>query len=164
MTDFKIGSIVFGPAYKDFEKFFVGVDDHAKHLNTLYDQGAKNTAQHYPPYNIRKTGANSYVIDIAVAGFTESNIDITIDDGKLIVRGDAVPEKESKEDTFLFRGIASRAFTRTFVIDEHIEVDSAELNNGMLTITLERRVPEESQLKKIKVNTKPKKQLLQEES
>jgi molecular chaperone IbpA len=100
---------------------------------------------------------------LAVAGFGESEIDITIDGGKLIVKGNVdatIPE----DDNFLFKGIATRAFTRAFAIDDHIEVKNAELFNGMLKIALERLIPEEKKPKKIPVKSAGKKQLLTEET
>jgi molecular chaperone IbpA len=116
----------------------------------------------YPPYNIRKNDENSYTIEIAVAGFGESEIDITIDGGKLIVKGNVDSATDALEDNFLFKGIATRAFTRAFAIDDQIEVKDAEMFNGMLKIALERLVPEEKQPKKVPVKTSSKKQLLQE--
>jgi molecular chaperone IbpA len=128
---------LFGPGFKDFDKFFVGFEDSAKQLQTLHDELTKNIPN-YPPYNIRKNDENSYTIELAVAGFGESEIDITIDGGKLIVRGNVDSSTDTQEDNFLFKGIATRAFTRAFAIDDHVEVKNAELFNGMLKIALER--------------------------
>ena len=75
---------LFGPGFKDFDKFFVGFEESAKQLQTLHDELTKNIPN-YPPYNIRKNDENSYTIELAVAGFGESEIDIEIDDGKLVV-------------------------------------------------------------------------------
>ena len=114
----------------------------------------------YPPYNIRKTGDNTYTIELAVAGFGQSEIDIEIDGGRLVVRGNV--NSESDVNDYLFKGIASRAFTRSFAIDDQIEVKNAELFNGMLKIALERIVPEEKKPKKVPVKTKDQKQMLTE--
>ena len=127
----------------------------------MHDDLTKNIPN-YPPYNIRKNDENSYTIELAVAGFGESEIDITIDGGKLIVKGN-VDATTPEDDNFLFKGIATRAFTRAFAIDDHIEVKNAELFNGMLKIALERLIPEEKKPKKITVKTAGKKQLLTEE-
>jgi len=154
--------LLFGPGFKDFDKFFVGFEDTAKQLQTLHADLTKNIPN-YPPYNIRKNDENSYTIELAVAGFGESEIDITIDGGKLIVKGNVDSSTDDiAEDNFLFKGIATRAFTRAFAIDDHIEVKNAELFNGMLKIALERLVPEEAKPKKVPVNVKGKKTLLQE--
>jgi molecular chaperone IbpA len=153
---------LFGPGFKDFDKFFVGFEDHAKQLQSLHADLTKNIPN-YPPYNIRKNSENSYTIEIAVAGFGESEIDVEIDGGKLIVKGNVDAATEALEDNFLFKGIATRAFTRAFAIDDHIEVKNAELFNGMLKIALERLVPEESKPKKVPVKTGTGKQFLQED-
>ena len=153
--------LLFGPGFKDFDKFFVGFEDTAKQLQTLHADLTKNIPN-YPPYNIRKNDENSYTIELAVAGFGESEIDITIDGGKLVVKGNVETSTDDSEDNFLFKGIATRAFTRAFAIDDHIEVKNAELFNGMLKIALERLVPEEAKPKKVPVNVKGKKTLLQE--
>jgi molecular chaperone IbpA len=154
--------LLFGPGFKDFDKFFVGFEDTAKQLQTLHADLTKNIPN-YPPYNIRKNDENSYTIELAVAGFGESEIDITIDGGKLVVKGNVETNTDDSEDNFLFKGIATRAFTRAFAIDDHIEVKNAELFNGMLKIALERLVPEEAKPKKVPVNVKGKKQFLQED-
>jgi molecular chaperone IbpA len=163
MTDFNIGKIAFGPSFKDFDKFFVGFEDSAKQFQALHDDLTKNIPN-YPPYNIRKNDENSYTIEVAVAGFGESEIDVTIDGGKLIVKGNVDAATDALEDNFLFKGIATRAFTRAFAIDDHIEVKNAELFNGMLKIALERLVPEEQKPKKVLVKTAGKKEFLREDS
>ena len=163
MTDFNIGKIAFGPGFKNFDKFFVGFEDSAKQFKVLHDDLTKNIPN-YPPYNIRKNDENSYTIELAVAGFGESEIDITIDGGKLIVKGNVEAAPLDQEDNFLFKGIATRAFTRAFAIDDHIEVKNAELFNGMLKIALERLIPEESKPKKVPVKTRGKKELLNEDA
>lgn len=160
MTDFNIGKITFGPVFKDFDKFFIGFEESAKQFKVLHDEVTKNIPN-YPPYNIRKNSENSYTIELAVAGFAESEIDVTIDSGKLIIKGNVA---DSLEDNFLFKGIATRAFTRAFAIDDHIEVKTAELFNGMLKIALERLVPEEQKPKKVPVKTAGKKEFLREDS
>jgi molecular chaperone IbpA len=153
---------IFGPGFKDFDKFFVGFEDHMTHMQKLHDDVTKNIPG-YPPYNIKKTGDNTYSIELAVAGFAESQIDIEIDGGKLIVKGNSASKDDEKEENFLFKGIANRGFTRAFAIDDQIEVKNAELFNGMLKIVLERLVPEEKKPKKVPVKTKSVKQYLTEE-
>jgi molecular chaperone IbpA len=160
MSTFPMGQITFGPGFKDFDKFFVGFDDQFNRLQKLHDDFAKNIPN-YPPYNIRKTGDNNYTIELAVAGFGQSEIDIEIDGGKLIVRGNVGNDTETND--YLFKGIAARAFTRSFAIDDQVEVKGAELFNGMLKIALERMIPEEKKPKKVQIKTKGQKQLLTEE-
>lgn len=145
---------------KELDKFFVGFDDQFNRLQKLHDDLTKNIPS-YPPYNIRKTGENTYVVEMAVAGFGQSEIDIEIDGDKLIIRGNVSAENEASD--YVFKGIAARAFTRSFAIDDKVEVKGAELFNGMLKIALERMVPEEKKPKKIQVKAKGQKTLLNEE-
>lgn len=137
---------VFG---KDFDKFFVGFDDQFSRLAKMHDDLTKHIPN-YPPYNIKKSGDNQYTIEMAVAGFTKQNVEITFDDDKLIVRGFTTDDNETTEQ-YLFQGIANRAFTRTFALSDHIEVQSAEMVNGMLKIFLERIIPEHKKPKTIEI-------------
>ena len=149
---------LFGDSFKDFDKFFVGFDDHFNRLQKLHDDITKNIPN-YPPYNIRKVDDTHYTIEMAVAGFGQNEIDIEIDGGKLVVKGNVSQEAE---DNFLFKGIANRAFTRTFALNDQVEVKDAELFNGMLKIALERLIPEAQKPKKVAVKAKGDKTLLQE--
>jgi molecular chaperone IbpA len=144
---------------KDFDKFFVGYDEQFNRLQKIHDDLTKNIPN-YPPYNIRKTGENTYSIELAVAGFAQSEIEVEIDGGKLIVRGNVKNETETND--YLFKGIANRAFTRAFAIDDHVEVKDAELFNGMLKIALERLTPDEKKPKKVAIKTKGEKKFLTE--
>ena len=144
---------------KDFDRFFIGFDEQFNQLQKLHDDLSKNIPN-YPPYNIKRVGDNHYTIEIAVAGFGQQDIDIQMNDGKLVVRGNIATDGE--EDNFLFKGIANRAFTRTFALNDEIEVKDAEIFNGMLKIALERLIPEHKLPKKIAVKSKSEKQLLTE--
>ena len=140
---------VFGKdIFKDFGKFYVGFDDQYNRLAKIHDDLTKNIPN-YPPYNIIKTGENTYSIEVAVAGFGKQDIEIELNDGKLIVKGNVKSESDNAD--FLFRGIANRAFTRTFALNDQIEVQNADLINGMLKIFLERIIPEHKKPKKIEV-------------
>lgn len=145
-------------AAKDMDKFFVGFEEPFARLQKLHEDVTKNIPN-YPPYNIRKNGENHYTIEIAVAGFGQQDIDIEMADGKLIVRGEL---KTDEQNDFLFKGIANRAFTRSFVLNDEVEVKDAEMINGMLKIVLERLIPEHKQPKKIAVRSRSEKQLLTE--
>lgn len=126
---------VFGnDLFKDMGKFYVGFDDHVNRLNQIANDMAK-TARNYPPYNIKKTGENSYCVEMAVAGFGKSDIDIELNGDKLVISG----KVETQEDygDYMFKGIANSAFTRTFSVLDNLEVKNAELVNGMLKIFLE---------------------------
>lgn len=138
---------MFNPTFKDFDKYFVGFDDHVTKLNKFSQEVAKNLPT-YPPYNIRKNSENSYTVELACAGFGKSDIDIEMEGDKLIIRGNTI---EESEDNYLFKGIANRAFTRTFTLMDNIEVKNAELVNGMLKIFLE---GQHEIAKKIKIDVK----------
>ena len=149
-------------AFKDFDKFFVGFDDQFNRLAKMHDDITKNIPN-YPPGNIRKTGDNTYVIEMALAGFARQDIEIEFLDDKLIVKGNA---KEDDNGEYIFKGIAARNFTRTFAVNDQIEIKDAELFNGMLKIALERLIPEHKKPKKIEVKEGGKataKQLLNED-
>lgn len=154
---------VFGPGFKDFDRFFVGFDDQFNRIAKMHDDLTKNIPN-YPPYNIKKTGDNTYVIEIAVAGFARQDIEIELDGGNMVIKGSAKNEEE--ENNFLYRGIANRNFTRTFALEDQIEIKDAEMFNGMLKVFLERIIPEHKKPKKIeiKANKKAEKQLLTESS
>lgn len=150
---------LFGPGFKDFDKFFVGFDDQFNRMAKFHEDITKNIPN-YPPYNIKKNDDNHYTIEIAVAGFGQQDIDIEMIDGKLIVRGNVKSEEE--QENFLFKGIANRAFTRSFVLNDEVVVNDAEMLNGMLKIFLERLIPEQKQPKKIAIKSKGERQLLTE--
>jgi molecular chaperone IbpA len=149
--------------FKDIEKFFVGFDDTYNRMAKFHDDVTKNIPN-YPPYNIRKVEDNHYVIELAVAGFARQDIDITFEDNKLIISG----KTEDDNNNFLFKGIANRAFTRTFFLDDTMEINDAFMMNGMLKIALEKIIPEHKKPKKIAVadgetKSKTKKTLLTED-
>ena len=144
--------------FKDIDRFFVGFDEQFRKMQQLHDDLTKNVPN-YPPYNIRKVDDTHYVIEMAVAGFGQNEIDIEIDGGKLVVKGN-VSNDESND--FLFKGIASRAFTRSFALNDSVEVKDAELFNGMLKIALEKLIPEDKKPKKVPVRAKSEKTLLNE--
>ena len=125
--------------------FFVGFERIHDRMNQFNDTLSKN-APSYPPYNIHKDD-DQYIIEMAVAGFTEDDIDI-----ELKVVGSASTSTNSS--SYLHRGIANRGFTRNFNLAETIEVKSASLINGMLQICLENIVPENKKPRKVNINKK----------
>jgi molecular chaperone IbpA len=136
--------------FKDFDKLFVGFDDSFNKIAKMHDDLTKNIPN-YPPYNIRKVEDNKYIIEVAVAGFAKQDIEITLDDNKLTISG----KSQDDGSNFLFKGIANRAFTRTFALDDNIEIKDAALFNGMLKIALEKIIPEHKKSKKIEVSDEP---------
>ena len=108
----------------------------------------------YPPYNIEKTGGDSYRLTMAVAGFSPSELDITTHENTLVVTGKAQKEEEKKNGNgYLHRGIARRAFERRFSLADHMKVTGANLNNGMLHVDLVHEVPEAAKPRTIAIGT-----------
>lgn len=139
---------LFADHFRDMDKMFVGFEDQFDRLARLHHEATAVKAPNYPPYNIRKVEELKYVIEIAVAGFRRDEIDIEYAENKLIVKGEINRDDKESAD-FLFKGIADRSFTRTFVLDDQVEIRGAALENGMLMIALERVIPEEKKPKKI---------------
>lgn len=120
----------------------LGFEEIERHI----DRATKGSGDGYPPYNIERLTATSAEgeilrITLAVAGFTRNQLEITLADSQLTVRG---KQTDDKDRNYLYRGIAARQFTRTFVLAEGIEVRSADLADGLLTIELKRLEPERS--------------------
>jgi len=109
-------------------------------LERLVERTAKSGNDGYPPYNIEQTSDRSYRITLAVAGFTESDLAITVEDKSLVVRGRQKDDSDGR--VFLHRGIAARQFQRSFVLAENVDVGEAALENGLLHIDLVRHVPD----------------------
>jgi len=111
-------------------------------LDRRVERAARSGTEGYPPFNIESRGEDAWRITLAVAGFTEEDLSVTIEDAHLVIRG-RQPEEEG-ERHFLHRGIAARAFQRNFVLAEGIEVRAAWLERGLLHVDLARRTPERS--------------------
>jgi HSP20 family molecular chaperone IbpA len=109
-------------------------------LDRLVERSAKSGTEGYPPYNIEQTSDASYRITLAVAGFAEADLSITLESNQLIVRGRQSEEADAR--VFLHRGIAARQFQRSFVLADGVEVSGAALENGLLHVDLERAAPE----------------------
>ncbi len=120
-------------------------------LDKLFDAAFRETTRDtsYPPYNIVKLDQDKYRITMAVAGFAEEDLDITVQDNVLIVKGQIKNRDEGVE--YLHRGIAQRAFEHRFQLADHVRVVGASLENGLLNIDLERVVPEQSRPRKIAI-------------
>ncbi len=123
----------FAPLYRTA----IGFDRMARLIDTAHEAAA---APSYPPYNIEKTGEDSYRLTMAVAGFGPDDIELTVKDGSLYVAGKIASDNATGE--VLYRGIAGRAFERRFTLADHIVVDGADLRNGLLHVALKRVVPD----------------------
>ncbi|MCY3997145.1 MAG: Hsp20 family protein [Rhodobacter sp.] len=117
---------------------FLGFD----RLERLMEQTTRSDSDGYPPYNIERKGSNAYRITLAVAGFSEADLNVTVEDRQLVVRGKHADEDGQR--VFLHRGIAARRFQRTFALAEGVEVSGAWLEHGILHIKLERIEPEKN--------------------
>ena len=135
---------VFG---KDLFGQFIGFEDTVNLLQRATQQAAK--AVGYPPYNIKQVKENKYVIEMAVAGFAKSDIEITLDGKKLLVKG--VSKDDEGNENYLYKGIANRAFERVFTLNDQVEIKDAELANGMLKVWLENIVKTQDAIKKISI-------------
>ncbi len=113
---------------------------------------SQDTAPSYPPYNIEKTDEEQYRVTMAVAGFAEDDIDVTVKENTLLVAGRALPETEGSR--YLHRGIAGRAFERRFELADTIKVVGASLDNGLLHIDLVREIPEALKPRQIAIEAK----------
>ena len=126
------------------DPFFIGFNRELGRLNTAH----KTNSQSYPPYDLLKLDEDTYRISLAIAGFTKNDIDISVDNGSLIIKGEIV---EVTDAEVVHKGIAGRKFVRSFALGEYMEVTSAELKDGMLHIDIDRIVPEEKKPKSIKI-------------
>jgi molecular chaperone IbpA len=134
----------------DFTPLFrstIGFDRLARLADTA--NRVDSTAVSYPPYNIETTGENSYRLTMAVAGFSQGELDITVHENTLIVTGKA--QKDDENGRYLHQGIARRAFERRFSLADHLKVSGASLDNGLLHVDLVREVPEAMKPRTIKI-------------
>ena len=126
------------------DPFFIGFNRNLTQLNNVY----KTNNQSYPPYDLLKLDEDTYRLSLAIAGFTKEDIDVSIDNRSLVIKGELV---EVTDAEVVHKGIAARKFIRTFALGEYMEVTGAELKDGMLTINIDRIVPEEKKPKSIKI-------------
>jgi molecular chaperone IbpA len=141
----------------NIDKYFVGADKIIQTLSKAHDSVSK-TIPGYPPYNLVKVDENKYCIEMAVAGFGKNNLDIEVANGSLIIKGGFTADDEVNETenpvSYLYKGIADRAFTRKFTLADTVEVKNAELFNGMLKLWLENIIPDSKKPKKVNIETK----------
>ncbi len=142
--------------YSPFYRATVGFDRVFDLLDSVAGQGNANG---FPPYNIEKTAENAYKIVMAVAGFSDSELSLTQKENELLVTGQAAPNSEG-EKQFLYRGIAGRNFERRFQLADHVKVSGAKLANGLLTIELQREIPEEKKPRAIEIQAEASKPVL----
>jgi molecular chaperone IbpA len=125
------------------DPFFLGFNDQF----VRWESNKKTTSQ-FPPYNVKKVDEDNYIIELAVAGYSREDLEIKVEKDTLTIKSEK--EKDEKSD-FLHRGIAGRNFTQHFTLGEYMIVKSASLENGLLSINIERELPEEAKPKTIKI-------------
>jgi len=126
------------------DPFFIGFNRELSRLNSAY----KTNSQSYPPYDLLKLDEDTYQISLAVAGFSRDNIDISVENGTLFIKGEIV---EVIDAEIVHKGIAGRKFVRSFALGEYMEVTGAEMQDGLLHVHVVRLVPEGKKPKTIKI-------------
>jgi molecular chaperone IbpA len=126
------------------DPFFIGFNRELGRLNTAH----KTNSQAYPPYDLLKLDEDTYRLSVAVAGFTKDDVNVSVDNGTLLIKGEIV---EVTDAEVVHKGIATRKFTRSFALGEYMEVTGADLKDGMLHVSIDRVVPEEKKPKTIKI-------------
>jgi len=145
------------PDFSPYYRATVGFD----RMFDMLDSVASQAGAGYPPYNVEKTGDDAYRIVMAVAGFTEPELNVTQKESELLISGKTQPVDHEKE--YLYRGIAGRDFERRFQLAEHVKVLGAALANGMLTIELRREIPEEKKARAIRIDAdSPQRTIIQQ--
>jgi len=126
------------------DPFFIGFNRELGRLNTAH----KTNSQTYPPYDLLKLDEDTYRISLAIAGFSKEDINISVDNGTLIIKGELV---EVIDAEVVHKGIAGRKFVRSFALGEYMEVTGAEMKDGMLHINVDRIIPEDKKPKTIEI-------------
>ena len=133
--------------FSSLHPFTIGYDDVFKHFETLLEHQQPN----YPPYNIVKTGDYTHCVEVALAGYSKAEVEVIVEDKTLTIKSSDLPSKDKPTDNVVHKGIAKRAFKRTFTLAEDVVVNDAVLKDGLLRVELERVVPEEKKPKVIKI-------------
>ena len=126
------------------DPFFIGFNRELSRLNTAH----QTNSQSYPPYDLLKLDEDTYRLSLAIAGFTQDDLKISIDNGTLIIKGEIV---EVIDAEVVHKGIAGRKFVRSFALGEYMEVTGAEMKDGMLHINVDRIIPEDKKPKTIEI-------------
>src|SRR5271165_6269347 len=132
-----------------FYRSTVGFD----RLFSLLDQATADGSPGYPPYNIERTGENSYRISVAVSGFSQGELSIVAKENTLTIKGEKTANENSNQGEVLYRGIAARAFERAFQLADFVVVKNASLENGLLHVDLSREIPEAKKPRSIPIAT-----------
>ena len=131
-----------------FKDPFIGFGRELDRLANVREAAVK---QSFPPYDIIQHKEDQFTLSLAVAGFNKSEIDVSVKDGTLIIKGDQDEPELDKGSSYLYKGIARRKFTRTFALGEYMEVTGADMIDGILNVSVSRVIPEEKKPKTIKI-------------
>jgi molecular chaperone IbpA len=142
----KITTLDLNPFYRNA----IGVDNLFNRIVNQIDQHS-NDGTNYPPYNIIKTGEDTFEVQVAIAGFSEGEVNVEVRDSNLIVNGEKLDKELPEGHEYTHKGISARNFLRTFSLADYVEVVSAASKNGILTVKLERHIPEALQPKTIAI-------------
>jgi molecular chaperone IbpA len=145
MEDFSMRTYDLTPFYRST----VGFD----RLFSLLDRAAPDGSPGYPPYNIERTGENSYRITVAVSGFSQAELSIVAKENTLTIKGEKTANENGSKGEVLYRGIAARAFERAFQLADFVVVKNASLENGLLHVDLVREIPEAKKPRSIPITT-----------
>jgi molecular chaperone IbpA len=145
MEDYPMRTYDLTPFYRStvgFDRFF-----------NLLDRAAVDGSPGYPPYNIERTGENSYRITVAVSGFSQGELSIVAKENTLTIKGEKTANENGDKSEVLYRGIAARAFERAFQLADFVQVKNASLENGLLHVDLVREIPEAKKPRSIPIST-----------
>jgi molecular chaperone IbpA len=144
MTQFTLHTI----DLPSFHRHAIGFDRMFEELGRTF---ANSKSDNYPPHNVVQLDNTHFVVEVAVAGFKETEIDVELKDNVLTVRGERTKTEDEVKPQYLYKGISARNFTRNFPLAENVEVRGATVENGILAVALELIVPEEQKAKKIPI-------------
>ena len=130
----------------------IGFDNVFDHFERMFEDDFRGlSVPNFPPYNIVKTGKNTYDVELALAGYSKKDIDVSLEDGVLTIKSIKEEKEDKEEDGVIHKGIAKRYFSKAFTIADDVEVKGAELKDGLLKVSLERIVPESKKPRTIEV-------------
>jgi molecular chaperone IbpA len=141
----KLTTLDLSPLYRNS----IGIDNW---LTRVLDQIDHTSTTNYPPYNIIKHDENTFEVQVAVAGFGQGEVEVSVKDGNLVISGEKQPEAQLVGTEYLHQGISARRFVRTFSLADYVEVVDASSQDGILTVRLERKLPEAMKPKTIAIN------------
>ena len=130
----------------------IGFDNVFDHFERMFEDDFRGlSVPNFPPYNIVKTGKNTYDVELALAGYSKKDIDVSLEDGVLTIKSIKEEKEDKEEDGVIHKGIAKRYFSKAFTIADDVEVKGAELKDGLLKVSLERIVPESKKPRTINI-------------